>query len=290
MLGKIVKGVGGLYTVVCSDNKTYFCKVKGIFRKKGITPLIGDNVEFEALSDDEGNILTIQDRKNTLIRPACANIDQVLIVFAAVSPEPNLNLLDRFLIMMQKQSVSSVLCFNKTDIADNDRLKLLAENYEASGVRILFISVKNGEGIDDIRSVLKGRTTILAGPSGVGKSSLMNMIAPHSNMEVGELSERIGRGKQTTRHTELIEIDRDTFLCDSPGFSSIYLEGIDHKDLRFYVPEFEEYSAGCRFLSCTHMNEPDCAVKSAVAAGAISKTRYENYVSLYNELKKNNRY
>ena len=290
MIGKIIKGVAGDYTVITPEDKRYICRAKGIFRKNGVTPLIGDNVEFEVLSETEGNVLKIMERKNSLVRPACANVDQVLVVFAAASPEPNLNLLDRFLIMMKKQDVSSVLCFNKKDIAQDSRLQLLAENYEASGITILFVSVLKEEGLEEIKSVLKGKTTILAGPSGVGKSSMMNWLAPEGNFEVGSLSERIGRGKQTTRHTELVEIDKDTYLCDSPGFSSIYLEGIDYKELKEFFPEFASYSPDCRFLSCNHINEPDCAVKDAVSKGLISRGRYDNYCALFNELKNKPKY
>ena len=288
MTGKIIKGVAGDYTVISETGVKYICRAKGIFRKNGITPLIGDNVEIEILSPEEGNILKILERKNSLIRPACANIDQVLVVFAAASPEPNLNLLDRFLIMMEKQSVKAVLCFNKTDIAKDERLKLLAENYAASGMRVLFASVLKGEGIEEIREVLRGKTTILAGPSGVGKSSLMNRLFPEGRFEVGALSERIGRGKQTTRHTELVETEKDTYLCDSPGFSSIYIEGIDYRNLKGYFPEFENLKSECRFLTCNHIDEPDCAVKEAVKNGLLSRNRYESYCVLFNELKKTN--
>lgn len=288
MTGKIIKGVAGDYTVISETGVKYICRAKGIFRKNGITPLIGDNVEIEILSPEEGNILKILERKNSLIRPACANIDQVLVVFAAASPEPNLNLLDRFLIMMEKQSVKAVLCFNKTDIAKDERLKLLAENYAASGMRVLFASVLKGEGIEEIREVLRGKTTILAGPSGVGKSSLMNRLFPEGRFEVGALSERIGRGKQTTRHTELVETEKDTYLCDSPGFSSIYIEGIDYRNLKDYFPEFENLKSECRFLTCNHIDEPDCAVKEAVKNGLLSRNRYESYCILFNELKKTN--
>ena len=275
---------------MAENGKKFVCRAKGIFRKNKISPLIGDNVEFEELNDEEGNIIKILERKNSLIRPACSNVDQVMVVFAAASPEPNLNLLDRFLIMMQKQSVSAVLCFNKKDIADNERLRSLAENYEASGMKIVFASILKSEGIEEIRELLKGKTTILAGPSGVGKSSMVNILAPNEIMEVGDLSEKIARGKQTTRHTELVEIGTDTFLCDSPGFSSLYLEDIDYRDLKNFYPEFDEYSGGCRFLTCNHINEPDCAVKAAVQEGKIGASRYENYCLLFNELKQKKGY
>ena len=287
MLGKIIKGVAGAYTVVLDNDECYVCKAKGIFRKNGITPLVGDNVEIEITDSSvhEGNILRILKRKNELIRPACANIDQVLLVFATANPEPNYNLLDRFLILMLKQSVSVVVCFNKKDIVDDDKLKTIAGNYEASGIKVLFTSVLKNEGTDSIREVLKDKTTILAGPSGVGKSSMMNLIFPDADMEVGELSEKIKRGKQTTRHTELIKIEENTYLCDSPGFSSIYLTDMDSKELKKFFPEFAEYSGKCRFLTCNHISEPDCAVKDALAMGKISKSRYDNYCLLYEELK-----
>ncbi|MCR4624879.1 MAG: ribosome small subunit-dependent GTPase A [Lachnospiraceae bacterium] len=287
MVGKIIKGVAGTYTVVGEDNHRYECKARGIFRKNGITPLVGDNAEFEITheAESEGNILKILKRKNELIRPACANVDQVLVVFAAADPEPNFNLLDRFLIMMKKQGVDTVICFNKKDIAGSAKLELIARNYEASGLSLVYTSVLYKEGKERIEEILKGKTTILAGPSGVGKSSMMNMLSEAALMEVGELSEKIKRGKQTTRHTELIELGQDTFLCDSPGFSSIYLTGIEAKELKDYYPEFEKYAGECRFLTCNHISEPDCAVKNAVEQGIISRGRYDNYCLLYNELK-----
>ena len=291
MFGKIIKGVAGSYNVVTADGTVFLCKARGLFRKNGITPLVGNNTEFEVTDEkeNEGNIIRILDRKNELIRPACANVDQVLVVFAAADPEPNFNLLDRFLIMMKKQGVDSVICFNKKDIAESGKLESIAKNYEAGGFLVIYTSVLKGEGREKIEEVLKGRTTILAGPSGVGKSSMMNMLSPDAGMEVGVLSEKIKRGKQTTRHTELIALGDDTYLCDSPGFSSIYLTDIDAKDLKNYFPEFNPYSDKCRFLTCSHINEPDCAVKEALAAGSISKMRYENYCLLYNELKSRKR-
>ena len=291
MFGKIVKGVAGSYTVVSEQNRRFECKAKGIFRKDGITPLVGDNVEFEIIheQDSEGNILKILERKNSLIRPACANIDQVLVVFAAADPEPNFNLLDRFLIMMERQSVPAIVCFNKKDIVDGDRIRNIAENYAASGISVIFSSVLKEDGISGIKELLKGKTTILAGPSGVGKSSMMNLLFPDAGMEVGDLSEKIKRGKQTTRHTELICIDEGTYLCDSPGFSSIFLTDLECRDLKEYYPEFKRFSDNCRFLSCNHIDEPDCAVKAAVKDGYIGKSRYENYRMLYEELKSRRR-
>lgn len=290
MQGRIIKGVGGLYSVSVSNADIYECKALGIFRKNGVTPLVGDIVELDQADEAKKTavICKILPRKCELIRPACANVDQVLIIFAVTEPDPNLNLLDRFLIMMKKQKVPVTICFNKADIADKASVKRLAECYEASGISVRFASVLKEDGIDEIRNVLKGKLTILAGPSGVGKSSLMNLLAPDANMETGMLSEKIKRGKQTTRHTELIRIGEDTYLCDSPGFTSLYLENIETEDLKKYYGEFVEYAERCRFMTCNHLNEPDCAVKTAVENGEISRTRYENYKLLYEELKRMN--
>lgn len=287
MNGRIVKGIAGFYYIKTSDGRVYECKAKGVFRKERLTPLVGDYAEIEVIDEEKrtGNITDIAERKNALIRPACANVDQALVVFAAAEPEPNLNLLDRFLIMMKKQNIPTVVCFNKIDIADNSELQSYISNYEGCGVRVLCTSILKDEGIESIRGVLEGHTTILAGPSGVGKSSMMNRLAPAANMEIGELSEKIKRGKQTTRHTELIEIGEKTYLCDSPGFGSMYIMDIEYKDLRSFFSEFDEYAEQCRFLSCMHINEPDCGVKQALKAGKISKSRYDNYCLLYNELK-----
>lgn len=290
MQGRIIKGVAGSYTVSVQNAERYECKALGIFRKNGITPLVGDIVELDQTDDEKKTavISRILPRSCELIRPACANVDQVLIIFAVTEPEPNLNLLDRFLIMMKKQKVSVTICFNKADIAGESDMKKLSECYEACGVNVMFASVRMEDGIGEIKEVLKGKTTILAGPSGVGKSSLMNLLAPFANMETGVLSEKIKRGKQTTRHTELICLGEDTFLCDSPGFTSLYLDSIETDDLKKFYNEFEKYSMNCRFLTCNHLNEPDCAVKDAVKSGEISRIRYENYKLLYEELKKQN--
>ena len=286
MFGKIIKGVAGSYNVVTADGTVFLCKARGLFRKNGITPLVGDNTEFEVTDEkeNEGNIIRILDRKNELIRPACANVDQVLVVFAAADPEPNFNLLDRFLIMMKKQGVDSVICFNKKDIAESGKLESIAKNYEAGGFLVIYTSVLKGEGREKIEEVLKGRTTILAGPSGVGKSSMMNMLSPDAGMEVGVLSEKIKRGKQTTRHTELFRIRENTFLLDTPGFSVLELPDFPEEELKEYFPEFTPFSGACRFLGCVHIGERDCGVKRAVADGQIREERYQSYRQIYEEM------
>jgi ribosome biogenesis GTPase len=288
MQGKIIKGIAGFYYVDTGAEGLYTCRAKGVFRNEKITPLVGDNVVIGVTSEEkkEGNIVDILERSNSLIRPAAANVDQALVVFAAAKPDPNFNLLDRFLVMMQKQGIHTVVAFNKTDIVGDSDIERLKNAYELCGHELLFISVREQVGIDAIRNVLKGKTTVLAGPSGVGKSSLMNLLAPEANMVTGELSKKIDRGKQTTRHTELIRIAEGTYLCDTPGFTSLYVTDIAKDELRDYFVEFNAYRDSCRFDTCRHIKEPGCAVKAALEAGNISRIRYENYCMMFNELEK----
>ena len=228
MTGKIIKGIAGFYYVHDGHETVYECRAKGIFRSRGIKPVVGDNVEFVVLDEEkaEGSIEEILPRKNVLVRPASANVDQALVVFAITQPEPNLNLLDRFLIMMEAQEVPVTICFNKTDLGEEDRQEEYRKTYEQAGYPVLFVSSREEAGVECIREVLRGKTTILAGPSGVGKSSLTNQILPKAVMETGSISEKIKRGKHTTRHAELFCVEENTYLCDTPGFSSMYLEDI----------------------------------------------------------------
>ena len=291
MQGKIIKGISGFYYVDTGADGLYTCRAKGVFRNEKITPLVGDNVVIEITSEEkkEGNVIDILERSNSLIRPAAANVDQALVVFAAAKPDPNFNLLDRFLVMMQKQGIHTVVCFNKTDIVGDADIERLKTAYELCGHELLFISVRDEVGIDAIRHVLQGKTTVLAGPSGVGKSSLMNLLSPGANMVTGELSKKIDRGKQTTRHTELIRIAEGTYLCDTPGFTSLYVTDIAKDELRDYFVEFNAYRDSCRFDTCRHIKEPGCAVKAALEAGSISRIRYENYCMMFEELEKQER-
>ena len=293
MKGKIIKGLGGFYYVQAEDGEVYECRAKGIFRKEKMKPLPGDNVEMSVVQDEEkpaGNVDVILPRKNVLIRPAVANVDQALVIFAAASPKPNLNLLDRFLISMEQQNIPVAICFNKADLSTQQELEQLENTYSCSGCDVHILSVANKEGIEAIQSLLEGKTTVVAGPSGVGKSSLTNLLQPHIRMEIGEISRKIERGRHTTRHTELICLRKDTYFLDTPGFSSLYLQGIAYEDLRQYFPEFAAYEPHCRFQGCLHLSEPDCAVKAALEKGEISRSRYENYVLLAGELKHAKKY
>lgn len=292
MHGKIVKGIAGFYYVHVVESGVYECKAKGIFRKDGIKPLVGDNVEIEVLDDEnmEGNIIQILPRRNELIRPAVANIDQALVVFAVAKPKPHFNLLDRFLVMMESREIPVILCFNKTDIAKEPQITELQEIYEHCGYSLIFTSAREENHIEELKSILIGKTTAIAGPSGVGKSSIINLLQSEVEMETGSISRKIERGRHTTRHSELLLLGNESYIMDTPGFSSLYISDIDQNALKYCFPEFAAYEGKCRFNGCSHIHEPGCAVKQAVEMGKIHKIRYENYLALYQELKERKRY
>ncbi len=291
MTGKIIKGIAGFYYVHDGRETIYQCRAKGIFRNRRVKPLVGDDVDFSILheADQEGNIDEILPRRNALLRPAVANVDQALVVFAAQDPKPNFNLLDRFLVMMEQAGVPVTICFNKADLCPEEQLAKYQEIYEKAGYPIHRISVKTGEGIEEIPGLLRGKTTVLAGPSGVGKSSLTNELQPGAQMETGVVSEKIKRGKHTTRHSQLIFVEENTYLMDTPGFSSLYLD-MEPEELKEYFPEFAPVTGKCKFTGCVHIGERVCGVKEGVSAGEIHPGRYENYCLIYQELKEKRRY
>lgn len=292
MKGKIVKGISGFYYVHVAETGIYECKAKGIFRQQKMKPLVGDDVEIDIISEEKktGNVAAILPRKNALIRPAVANVDQALLIFAAASPNPNFNLLDRFLVMMGRQDVPVILCFNKCDLITEEHQQEIASIYEASGCKILFVSAKKELGLKELQEILEGKTTTVAGPSGVGKSSLINLLAPEACMETGEISKKIERGRHTTRHAELIQLKGDGYIMDTPGFSSLYLPEMEKEELQDCYPEFAAFEPYCRFQGCSHISEPDCGVKEALSEGKIHPVRYENYCQLYGELKDRKKY
>lgn len=291
MKGKIIKGIAGFYYVYANGN-TYECKAKGKFRNEKRKPLVGDDVEISVLNQQKlsGNVERIFPRQSELIRPAAANVEQAMMVFAAASPEPNWNLLDRFLITMERQQVPVVICFNKTDLVTEDTMEYYRKIYSKSGCPVLFASTYENYGMDEIRQVLDGKTTVLAGPSGVGKSSIMNKLNPDANMDTGDISKKIQRGKHTTRHSELLPIGEDTYLMDTPGFSSIYFYDMEPEMLKQYYREFDVYEPYCKFGGCNHIGERECGVKRAVEEGEIAQSRYENYCMFFEELKDKRKY
>ncbi len=287
MQGKIVKGIAGFYYVDVAGAGIYECKAKGVFRKDKVKPLVGDDVELEVLDEQEktGNVTAILPRRNALIRPAVANVDQAMVIFAMKNPRPNFSLLDRFLLMMERQKVETVICLNKQDLADPEETEEIQKIYGDCGYQVIATSMKEEKGLEQVEALLRGKTTVVAGPSGVGKSSLTNGIQGEVQMETGEISRKLKRGKHTTRHSQLIRVGDDTFLCDTPGFTSLYVEEMDKEELRHYFREFVPYEGQCRFQGCVHIHEPGCAVKEALEKGRISRRRYENYTELYEELK-----
>ena len=292
MQGKIIRGIAGFYYVYVSEIGILECKAKGIFRKNKLKPLVGDWVKVSVIDEEnkKGNIDEVLERQNELIRPAVANIDQALVIFAIKKPEPNLNLLDRFLIMMQQKDIPCILVFNKSDLTTEEEKQKLSRIYENSGCRLLFVSAKEKQGLDEIRELLEKKTSTVAGPSGVGKSSLINLMQSNVNMETGAISEKIERGKHTTRHTEFIPIGDGTFIMDTPGFSSLMVFDMEKEELEQFYPEFDLYREECRFHGCSHTHEPGCSVKCAVESGHISRERYENYQLIYEELKARKKY
>lgn len=292
MTGKIIKGIAGFYYVNDGRNKIYECKAKGVFRNRKIKPLVGDNVEFSVLDEaaGEGNIDAILPRVNALVRPAVANVDQAVVIFAVTHPAPNLNLLDRFLVMMERQDIPVIICFNKADLGDDELMESYRRVYEAAGYRVQFISTYNDRGLGELKEILAGKTTVLAGPSGVGKSSLTNCIQPRAAMETGDISRKIERGKHTTRHSELFLAGDETYMMDTPGFSSMYIEDLEAQELKDYFPEFQQFEENCKFLGCVHVGERVCGVKKALEEGKLSRSRYDNYLLMYEELKNKRRY
>lgn len=299
MRGKIIRGIAGFYYVHVDGADAggaapgvYECRAKGVFRRDNRKPLVGDDVEMEVLDGEKllGSIVELLPRQKELLRPAVANVSQALVIFSIVKPEPNFNLLDRFLIMMEQQDVPCVICFNKQDIDGENAGEGYKRIYESCGYRVINVSAARKEGIDELREALAGKTTAVAGPSGVGKSSVVNCLQSGTVMETGQISEKIERGRHTTRHSELIAMGEGTYILDTPGFSSLGIFNLEKEELARYYPEFAAHEKYCRFGGCAHMGEPVCGVKDAVAEGKISRMRYENYCLLYRELKDKKRY
>lgn len=287
--GVIVKGIAGFYYVEDPDEKIFECKARGIFRKGKLSPIVGDRVYIELLDDNHGIINEIQPRKNQLIRPLVANIDQAILVFAIKKPEINYLLLDKLLILIEHYGINALICINKSDLAEDNEIEKIKHLYEGIGYDLIITNGKTGEGIELLKECMKGKISVFAGPSGVGKSTIFNKVQDKVVMETGDISEKVERGKHTTRHSELIKISQGTFLVDTPGFSSLDLSFIEIGELQYSFREFEKYMGECKYSSCIHGKESGCKVKEMVEKGKITQERYNTYLAILKELQENRR-
>ena len=289
--GIITKGVGGNYYVDIG-NKIIECRARGLFRLKNIKPLVGDIVLIRITEEDEnsGYIEEINDRTNEIKRPTVANAQQLLIIFAVKNPEPSFLLLDKLLIAAEVNNLKPVICFNKADLADEEQKENILNILKNTGYKIIFTSKYNEDSLIELKNILKDKLNVFSGPSGVGKSSIMNAVQPDFILKTGEISEKLKRGKHTTRHAEIYKLSFGGYAVDTPGFSSFELEGIDEYDLKNYYPEIVKYDEGCKFLDCLHNKEPNCAIKEAVSNNLISQARYNNYIKLLEQIKSNKPY
>ena len=284
--GRIIKGIGGFYYIE-TEKGLYECRARGIFRKNKITPLVGDFVKISVVDEDnkKGVVEEIQERKTELVRPPIANVNKALIVFAVKNPTPHLSLLDRFIVLAERENLEIVIILTKIDLDNDNTFEKIKNIYEPCGYKVIGVSNLEKKNIDKVKEELKDNTVVFAGPSGVGKSSLLNEIDKNFKLKTGDVSDKIKRGKHTTRHAELFELEFGGMVADTPGFSSLTLDDIEDVDLKDYFIEFDNYD-DCKFGSrCIHQNEPNCAVKEAVENGEIPKERYESYIQLLNEIR-----
>ncbi|PAE07757.1 ribosome small subunit-dependent GTPase A [Terribacillus saccharophilus] len=285
--GKIMKALSGFYYVLTEDGETYQCRGRGVFRKQKITPLVGDQVEFEAETKQEGYVLDVRPRKNELVRPPIANIDQAIIVTSAAQPDFSTALLDRFLVLVESKAIEPVIFITKMDMLSADqlsRIETFKKDYQQIGYSVEMLSSKEETNLEQVQLHMKDKISVIAGQSGVGKSSMLNAIDPRLDLETNEISESLGRGRHTTRHVELIPIGGG-LVADTPGFSSLEFTELEAEELPTCFPEFRERQDECKFRGCMHHKEPKCAVKLAVEAGDIPEYRYTHYLQFLEEIK-----
>ncbi|MED4401605.1 ribosome small subunit-dependent GTPase A [Metabacillus fastidiosus] len=287
--GKIVKALSGFYYVKEDENGRFVqCRGRGVFRKNKITPLVGDEVVFQAENDTEGYILEVLERKNELVRPPISNVDQAILVFSAVEPDFSTTLLDRFLVLIEANDIEPMIVISKIDLISSEEVRQevesFAKDYEKAGYTVLLTSTLDTSGVDKLMPYLEEKISVIAGQSGVGKSSLLNMLRPELSLKTDDISSHLGRGKHTTRHVELIPFGSG-FVADTPGFSSLDFTDIEAEELTYCFPEMRKLSADCKFRGCTHVSEPKCAVKLAVEDEEIAQYRYDHYLSFLEEIK-----
>lgn len=284
--GKIIKALSGFYYVI-HDGRIIQCRGRGIFRKNKVTPLVGDEVVFQAENDLEGYILEVKERKNELVRPPIANVDQSILVFSAVEPNFSTVLLDRFLVLVEFNHIQPLICITKIDLTENKQMQEIleyAEQYRAAGYEVILTSSETETGFELLIPHLKNKISVFAGQSGVGKSSLLNVLRPDLELKTNDISSHLGRGKHTTRHVELIRIENG-LVADTPGFSSLEFTNIEPEDLTYCFPDLAKASENCKFRGCFHVSEPKCGVKQAVGAGEIPDYRYKHYLDFLQEIK-----
>ncbi len=285
--GIVVKNYNSYYYVQTADKVT-MCTLRGRFKKERYSLIVGDKVEYEIVGTDKGIIEQILPRRTVLKRPMVANVDQVILTFAAVSPNINPVLIDRFLILAELSALDIVICINKIDLADSLALTPIVELYRSIGYPVMLVSAKAGSGITQLHSMLFDRITAFSGPSGAGKSTILNVIEPGLSLVTGEVSKKIGRGKHTTRFAELLPLSGGgAFVVDTPGFSFTEFNDMTEKELMYCFPEIAAVTPNCKFSTCLHLKEPQCAVKQAVAEGRIQEPRYQSYLEVMAEIKEN---
>lgn len=282
--GIIIKGIGGFYYVEAADGIIYECKARGVFRKEKITPLAGDRVEISVDENNKNSIDKIYERRNMFKRPPIANVDKLVIVSSVCDPRPNLLIIDRLTAVAVYKNVEPIIVFTKNDLQSADEY---IEIYKNAGFKTFAVSNETGEGIGEVKEVIENGVCVFTGNSGVGKSSLINRMYPDFALETGEISKKLGRGRHTTRHVELLKINNG-YIADTPGFSSLDFETNDlikKDELAFCFPDFSDYIDSCKFSTCAHVNDKGCRLIEAVNSGDVMRSRHESYVTMYNEVK-----
>ena len=286
--GRVVKTYGGYFFVYdFASEEVYQCKIRGRLKQEDIEVIVGDQVEFQKLDEGEGIIEGRLERKNRLFRPLIANVDQVIVTTAIREPDLHFKLLDKLLVLAHAAELDVVLCINKVDIPGLDKTKDEVEFYEEVGYQVIYTSATEGRGISELKDALQDKISVFAGPSGAGKSSLLNAIQPNLELQTDNVSDKIKRGKHTTRYVKLLELDHGGWVADTPGFSRLDIGFIKPRSLQYFFAEFKDYLDSCKFNSCSHSHEPECKVKEAVEEGKINEQRYQSYLRLLDELKKN---
>lgn len=282
MNGKIIKGIGGFYYIKTEEGLIE-CKARGKFRHKDIKPMVGDNVTIQ-IENGKGVIEEIHKRTSELVRPTVANVSLAFIVFAVKNPDINFDLLNKFLVLCEYNNIEVIVCLNKIDLVSEEEREEIKKRINDIGYEVLFINAKQGIGIERLKEKMNGNVTVFCGPSGAGKSTLINQLANKEHMQTGNVSEKLGRGKHTTRHSELIEVAHG-YIVDTPGFSTLEIKDLmDKNSLKYCFPEFSEYNDNCKYRGCLHYKEPKCALKDAVEEGKVNKYRYDFYIKSLEEI------